>query len=77
MGRAKLDGISTLSTSKLEFSKDGGDSCEIDPKALLAGFFAAAINTSIMFPVNKLIFRQMMDGYKALFVADQMKAEGK
>lgn len=42
----------------------------------VAGWVAAFINTSALFPINKLIFRQMAGGHKTLFAADQMKEEG-
>lgn len=42
----------------------------------VAGWTAAFINTSALFPINKLIFRQMAGGHKALYAADQMKEEG-
>lgn len=42
----------------------------------IAGWTAAFINTSALFPINKLIFRQMAGGHGAQFAADQMKEEG-
>lgn len=42
----------------------------------VAGWTAAFINTSALFPINKLIFRQMAGGHGAKFAADQMKEEG-
>lgn len=42
----------------------------------IAGWSAACINTTILFPVNKLIFRQMAGGHGAYVAADQMKEEG-
>lgn len=41
-----------------------------------AGWTAAFINTTALFPINKLIFRQMAGGHGAQFAADQMKEEG-
>lgn len=43
----------------------------------VAGWTAACINTTALFPINKLIFRQMAGGHKAQYAADQMKEEGK
>lgn len=42
----------------------------------VAGCGAAFINTTALFPINKLIFRQMAGGHRVLFAADQMKEEG-
>lgn len=42
----------------------------------VAGWTAAFINTTALFPVNKLIFRQMAGGHGASIAADQMKEEG-
>lgn len=42
----------------------------------VAGWTAAFINTTALFPINKLIFRQMAGGHKAQIAADQMKEEG-
>lgn len=42
----------------------------------VAGWTAAFINTSTLFPINKLIFRQMASGHGAQYAADQMKEEG-
>lgn len=42
----------------------------------VAGWTAAFINTTALFPINKLIFRQMAGGHGAQFAADQMKEEG-
>jgi len=43
----------------------------------IAGWTAAFINTTALFPINKLIFRQMAGGHGAQIAADQMKEEGK
>lgn len=43
----------------------------------VAGCAAAFVNTTALFPINKLIFRQMAGGHKTLTAADQMKEEGK
>lgn len=43
----------------------------------VAGWSAAFINTTALFPINKLIFRQMAGGHGAQIAADQMKEEGK
>lgn len=42
----------------------------------VAGWTAAFINTTALFPINKLIFRQMAGGYGTQLAADQMKEEG-
>lgn len=42
----------------------------------LAGCGAALINTTALFPLNKLIFRQMVDGQNPKKAAGQMKEEG-
>jgi len=42
----------------------------------VAGWTAAFINTTALFPINKLIFRQMAGGHGAQYAADQMKEEG-
>uniref|UniRef100_A0A6G1SI51 Mitochondrial carrier triple repeat protein 1 n=1 Tax=Aceria tosichella TaxID=561515 RepID=A0A6G1SI51_9ACAR len=42
----------------------------------VAGWTAAFINTTALFPINKLIFRQMASGHGAQKAADQMKEEG-
>lgn len=42
----------------------------------VAGWTAAFINTTALFPINKLIFRQMASGQGAQKAADQMKEEG-
>jgi hypothetical protein len=42
----------------------------------VAGWTAAFINTTALFPINKLIFRQMAGGHGAQKAADQMKEEG-
>lgn len=42
----------------------------------IAGWSAACINTTILFPVNKLIFRQMAGGHGSYVAAGQMKDEG-
>lgn len=41
-----------------------------------AGLTAAIINTTALYPINKLIFRQMAGGYGTQYAADQMKREG-
>lgn len=41
-----------------------------------AGLTAAVINTSTLFPLNKLIFRQMAGGHGTQMAAGQMKEEG-
>lgn len=67
-------------------SGDGGDSDESDNPSqyhkfrstdeFVAGWTAAFINTTALFPINKLIFRQMAGGHGASKAADQMKEEG-
>ena len=42
----------------------------------LGGLAAAFVNTCTLFPLNKLIFRQMAGGYNVGFAADQLKDEG-
>lgn len=42
----------------------------------IAGWTAAFINTTALFPINKLIFRQMAGGHRTQIAADQMKEEG-
>lgn len=42
----------------------------------VAGWSAAFINTTALFPINKLIFRQMAGGHKAQYAAGQMREEG-
>lgn len=71
---------------KLGYSSSDGDG-DGDPNETLhkfrstdefvAGWTAAFINTTALFPINKLIFRQMAGGHGAQLAADQMKEEGK
>lgn len=42
----------------------------------IAGWTAAFINTTALFPINKLIFRQMAGGHKVFYAGTQMKEEG-
>lgn len=42
----------------------------------IAGWTAAFVNTTTLFPINKLIFRQMAGGFKAQTAAYQMRREG-
>lgn len=42
----------------------------------VAGWTAAFINTTALFPINKLIFRQMAGGHKVFYAGTQMKEEG-
>lgn len=60
---------------------DGGQDASIhkfkSTDEFVAGWTAAFINTSALFPINKLIFRQMAGGHGAQYAADQMKEEGK
>lgn len=42
----------------------------------VAGLSAAVINTSVLFPVNKLIFRQMSGGLRPHFAISQLCDEG-
>lgn len=41
-----------------------------------AGLSAAFINTSVLFPINKLIFRQMATGYETSHAYRQMRIDG-
>lgn len=43
----------------------------------LAGMAAGFVNITLLFPVNKLIFRQVAQGYKPFLAATQMREEGK
>lgn len=42
----------------------------------IAGWTAAFINTTALFPINKLIFRQMAGGHKVFYAGTQMREEG-
>ncbi|KAL1500920.1 hypothetical protein ABEB36_006339 [Hypothenemus hampei] len=42
----------------------------------VCGWTAAVINVSVTYPINKLIFRQMLHGIKANHAFDQLKHEG-
>lgn len=76
----------TRQKSSLEGSSDGDGGTDADPHEdghkfrstdeFVAGWVAAFINTSVLFPINKLIFRQMAGGHGAQKAVDQMKEEG-
>lgn len=79
--------ISTSKQKHKQSEKQISDECETRSKSgdikkfrstdeFIAGWSAACINTTILFPVNKLIFRQMAGGHGAYVAADQMKEEG-
>lgn len=54
-----------------------GESHHRSTDEFVAGWTAAFINTTALFPINKLIFRQMAGGFRTQFAADQMKEEGR
>lgn len=70
-------------TKKPDYSEDDGSDLDAIPiqkfrstDEFVAGWTAAFINTSALFPINKLIFRQMAGGHGTQIAADQMKEEG-
>lgn len=71
----------SLATLAISITSDNGDNTELLQKfrstdEFVAGWAAAFINTSALFPINKLIFRQMAGGHGASIAAGQMKEEG-
>lgn len=47
-----------------------------DFKDYTCGFAAAIINISVTFPINKIIFRQMLHGHSVRSAASSLRAEG-
>lgn len=49
---------------------------ENDFKEVLCGWGAAAINVTVTFPINKIIFRQILEGVPASIAIQQLSNEG-
>lgn len=82
LGAAGTKPLSKLSQQQEQSSdilrQDGNKSSSLRKPSheFIAGWAAAFVNTTTLFPINKLIFRQMAGGFKAQTAAYQMRREG-